>query len=157
MVLDEAVRAASELRDALAAEVGLAREERSLFRSLDARALLGRASARADFQARVARLEDRLREALAAAGGRLGLDEVTLSTLAAREPSGAASLSRVLGEVRALASALAELDRLNQFLAARALRVVRGYVDALSPTPSAYDRRGLRAVAASGAVHSSRV
>jgi hypothetical protein len=87
MVLDEAVRAASELRDALAAEVGLAREERSLFRSLDARALLGRASARADFQAKVARLEDRLREALAAAGDRLGLVEVTLSTLAAREAS----------------------------------------------------------------------
>jgi hypothetical protein len=157
MVLGEAVRAAGELRDALAAEVEAAREERGLFRSLDARALLDRASARAGFQAKVARLEERLREALTAAAGRLGLAEVTLHTLATREPAGAASLSRVFGEVRALSSALAELDRLNQFLAARALRVVRGYVDALSPTPSAYDRRGLRAVTVSGAVHSSRV
>jgi hypothetical protein len=157
MVLGDAVRAAIELRDALAGEVEAAREERSLFRSLDAHALLGRASARAGFQARVARLEERLREALAEAADTLGLAEVTLSTLAAREPSGAAALSRAFGEVRALSSALAELDRLNQFLAARALRVVRGYVDAISPTPSAYDRRGLRAVTASGAVHSSRV
>jgi hypothetical protein len=157
MVLGDAVRAAIELRDALAAEVEAAREERSLFRSLDARALLGRASARADFQARVARLEERLRAALASAADRLGLHEVTLSALGAREPSGAAALSRAFGEVRALSSALAELDRLNQFLAARALRVVRGYVDALAPTPTAYDRRGLRAVAASDAVHSSRV
>jgi hypothetical protein len=157
MVLGEAVRAARDLRDALAAEVDSARGERSLFRTLDAPALLDRAQARAGFQARVARLEDRLRAALAEAGRQLGLAEVTIASLASREPAGAAALSRTFGEVRALSSALAELDRLNQHLAARALRVVRGYVDALSPTPSAYDRRGQRAAAASGAVHSSRV
>jgi len=157
MVLGEAVGAAQELRDALAAEVEAARGERSLFRSLDSRALLGRASARADFQARVARLEERLRDALAAAAAALGVREVTLAGLAEREPAGAAALSRAFGEVRSLSAALAELDRLNQFLASRALRVVRGYVDALAPTPSAYDRRGLRAASSSGAVVSSRV
>jgi hypothetical protein len=157
MVLGEAVGAAGELRDALAAEVEAARGERNLFRSLDSRALLGRASARAEFQARVARLEERLRDALASAGTALGLDDVTLAAFAGREPAGAAALSRVFGEIRSLSAALSELDRLNQFLASRALRVVRGYVDALAPAPSAYDRRGLRAVSSSGAVVSSRV
>jgi hypothetical protein len=157
MVLGEAVRAALELRDALASAVEEARGERELFRSLDARRLLERASARAEFQARVARLEERLRSALAAAASRLGVAEVTLARLAEAEPGGAGALSRAFGEIRSLSAALAELDRLNHFLAARALRVVRGYVEAIAPAPAAYDRRGLRALASSSAVVSSRV
>jgi hypothetical protein len=156
-VLAEAVNSAELLREALAREVDAARGERQLLRSLDSHALLRRAASRADFQARVARLEEQLHGALASAAQRLGLPVVTLATLAEQEPEASATLSRVFGEVRALAAALAELDRLNQFLAARALRMVSSYVEAISPAPSAYDRRGLRAVSSTGAVVSNRV
>ncbi len=46
---------------------------------------------------------------------------------------------------------------MNQFLAKRALRVVTGYVEAIAPSPSTYDRRGLRAAASRRAFVSSRV
>jgi len=157
MVLDEAVQAARDLRDALAAEVEEARGERALFRTLDSGALLARARARADFNARIARLEERLRQALESAAAAFGLAEVTTAALAAREPQGASALSRAFAEVRALSQAMAELDRMNQFLAKRALRVVTGYVEAIAPSPKAYDRRGLRAASAHRAFVSSRV
>jgi hypothetical protein len=156
-VLAEAVNSAEMLREALAREVDAARGERNLLRSLDSHALLRRAASRADFQARVARLEEQLHAALAASAARFGLEVVTLATLAEREPEASATLSRVFGEVRALAAALAELDRMNQFLASRALRMVTSYVEAIAPAPSAYDRRGLRAISTTGAVVSNRV
>jgi hypothetical protein len=56
-------------------------------------------------------------------------------------------LAHILAEVRALAGALQEIDRLNLALAGRALACVRGYVEALQPKPRAYDRRGTRAEA----------
>ncbi len=157
MVLAEAVHSAERLRVALAEEVDAARGERQLLRSMDSAALLRRAAARAEFQARVARLEESLHDALAAAAERLDLRVVTIASLAAREPGAASTLSVIFGEVRALAAALAELDRLNQFLATRALRLVRSYVEALSPEPRAYDRRGLRSVATTASAVSSRV
>jgi hypothetical protein len=157
MVLGEALDSAEELREALAGEVAAARGERQLLRSLDSQALLRRAAARAEFQALLARLEARLHGALAGAARRLGIGTVTLAVLAEHEPRDAAALSRIFGEVRALAAALAELDRLNQFLADRALRLVRSYVDAVAPAPSAYDRRGGRASATVAHVVSSRV
>jgi hypothetical protein len=157
MVLDEAMSSAEQLREALAQEVEATRGERHLLRSLDSQALLGRAVSRAEFQSRVARLEERLHGALTTAAGQLGLPVVTLASLATRDPGATATLSRVFGEIRALAAALAELDRLNHVLASRALRLVRSYVEAVSPAPSAYDRRGLRAVSTSGHAVSSRV
>ncbi|HTP50324.1 MAG TPA: hypothetical protein VMK42_06480 [Anaeromyxobacteraceae bacterium] len=157
MVLGEAVKAAQELRDALAAEVEEARGERNFFRTLDAGALLSRARARAHFNCRIARLEETLHGALKAAAAELGIDEVTTASFAAREPEGAKALSRAFAEIRSLSAAMAELDRLNQFLAKRALRVVTSYVEAIAPSPSTYDRRGLRAAAARRAMVSSRV
>jgi len=157
MFLDEAVRAAETLRDAVAGEVEAARGERALFRTLAAGAIFARASARAAFNGEVARLEGELAGAVARAAAALGVEEVTLEGLAAREPAGAAALSRALGEIRALAGALSELDELNLVLARRALACVRGYCETVAPTPSAYDRRGARAAAAQVAVVSSRV
>jgi len=55
-----------------------------------------------------------------------------------------------------LAGALQEIDRLNLELARRALAVVRGYVEAIQPTPRAYDRYGGRAAAPALAVVSSK-
>jgi hypothetical protein len=144
-MLEEALATAHELRRALESEVERARRERELLRSLDSDRLFASAAARAAFNAEVARLESTLAAALGRAAGSLGLTEVTLSRLSALAPVEAARLSAVLADIRALAGALAELDRLNLILAGRALACVQGYLTALNPTPSAYDRRGARA------------
>ena len=147
-MLEEALATAHELRRALESEVERAQREREVLRTLDSDRLFAGAAARAGFNAEVARLETALAGALSRAAAALGLSEVTLHRLAARSPEGAAELARTLGDIRSLAGALAELDRLNLMLAGRALACVQGYLTALSPTPSAYDRRGLRAAAA---------
>ena len=155
--LEEAIDAALRLRDALAAEVERARAERHLLRSLDARALFTRAAERGAFLAEVARLEREVASALAAAGGALGLREVTVAALRLRAPAEGDALARALGEVRALAGALGELDALNLALANRALACVRGYVNAVTPPATAYDRRGLRAAAPALSMVSGKV
>ncbi len=156
-MLEEAVAAAVELRDVLAEEIEQAREERQLFRRMEARRLFERATSRATFSAEVARLERAMALALSHVAQRLGLAEISLADLAQRAPAEAAPFSRTLGDIRALVSALRELDQLNLFLAGRALTCVRGYVNALSPAPAAYDRRGTRATAAAAAVVSNKV
>jgi hypothetical protein len=155
-MLEEALSTAAELRDLLQAEVQRAREERGVLRTLDAARLFESASARAAFNADVARLESALAARLARAAGALGLPEVTMARLALRAPKPAGALAAILADVRALAGALAELDRLNLALAGRALACVQGYLDALSPRPAAYDRRGLRAASAARSATSSR-
>jgi hypothetical protein len=151
-MLEEALNTASRLRDALEAEVERARHEREILRTLDADRLFAGASARASFNAEVAALETRMASALARAASSLGLSEVTMARLKIRAPEEAEALAHVLSDVRALAGALAELDRLNLMLAGRALACVQGYLTALAPAPTAYDRRGgrapMRAVAA---------
>jgi len=156
MDLENALETAGRLRDALAAEVESARRERQLLRSLDAAALFARASQRGAFLAEVARLERELAAGLGAAAKALGLEEVTLDRFRLRVPVAGERLARTLAEVRALAGALQEVDRLNLDLAARALACVRGYVEAVRPTPRAYDRRGARAAAPALAMVSSK-
>jgi hypothetical protein len=140
-----------------------ARSERQALKSLDSDRIFAGAAARSSFNASVAALEARLAGALARAvrspahpepfdsgpasprsGQAESKDEVTLERLAARAPGETASLSRVLADVRALAGALAELDRLNLLLAGRAMACVQAYLTALQPAPTAYDRRGAR-------------
>ncbi len=82
---------------------------------------------------------------------------MTLAALAAQSPSEAAALSRALADVRALASALAELDRLNLLVAGRAMACVQAYLNALQPVPSAYDRRGARTAASRSGTTWSKV
>ena len=159
-MLEEALATAHELRRALQLEVERAQREREVLRTLDSDRLFAGAAARAGFNAEVARLETALASALSRAAGALGLSEVTLQRLAVRAPAGAAELAGVLADIRALAGALAELDRLNLMLAGRALACVQGYLTALNPPPSAYDRRGLRPHAtplSSVSSHSSKV
>jgi hypothetical protein len=148
MSLALAASTAAKLRDALAAEVEGARQERRLLRGLDSAALLARATARAAFLAETERLERDIAGHLARAAPALGLREVTLDAIARAAPAEGGALARTLGEVRALAGALSEIDRLNLALAGRALACVRGYVDAVAPAPRAYDRRGARAAGA---------
>ncbi len=156
MDLENALETAGRLRDALAAEVGNARGERQLLRKLDTSGLFARAAQRATFLAEVARIERELVVSLSRAAGTLGLSEVTLDRLRERAPRQGEALTRVLADVRALAGALQEIDRLNLQLAGRALACVRGYVEALQPRPRAYDRRGTRAEAPVLAMVSSK-
>ncbi|GEJ59177.1 flagellar export chaperone FlgN [Anaeromyxobacter diazotrophicus] len=156
MDLEHALELAGQLRDAIAAEVERARDERRLLRALDAAGLFARAAQRGEFLAEVARLERELATALGRAASALGLAEVTLERLRLRVPREGEALARVLSEVRALAGALREIDALNLQLAGRALSCVRGYVQAVRPAPLAYDRRGLRAAQPALALVSSK-
>ncbi len=156
MKLDAAIETATRLRDALSAEVESARTERGLLRKLDGDGLFARAAERARFLGETSRLERDLAAALARAAGALGLPEVTLARLELAAPGPARRLASLLGEIRALAGALREIDGLNAALAQRALSCVRGYVDALAPRASAYDRAGARAAAPQGALVSIR-
>lgn len=143
-MLEESLTTAVALRRALEAEVARARTEREALRSLDSDRLFAGAAARAAFNAQVADLEQRLAAALARGAGAMGVTEVTLARLSEAAPDETRALSRVLSDVRALAGALAELDRLNVMLAGKALACVQGYLTALQPPPTAYDRRGAR-------------
>ncbi len=143
-MLEQAVAIAVELRRTLEAEVERARRERQVLTTLDSDRIFAGAAARAAFNAEVAAHESRLATALAEVAGRYGLAEVSLARLAERAPAETAALARALGDVRALAAALAELDRLNLILAGRALACVQSYLTALHPAPTAYDRRGAR-------------
>jgi FlgN protein len=156
MDLEIALEKAGQLRDALAAEVESARRERQLLRALDAHGLFARAAQRTQFLAEVGRLERELAAALASAATALGLSEVTLDALRARAPGPGERLAHVLSELRALAGALQEVDRLNLQLAGRALACVRGYVEAVQPAPRAYDRRGTRSATPALAMVSSK-
>lgn len=156
MSLDTALDAARRLRDALAAEVESARAERKLLKKLDSDALFGRAAERARFLEAAARDQRDLAEALAGEARRLGLAEVTLSSLERAAPREAGRLAAALSEIRALAGALREIDGLNASLARRALSCVRGYVEALAPVPRAYERGGSRAGAPTLVTVSSR-
>ena len=156
MDLENALEKAGRLRDVLAQEVENARGERQLLRALDAGGLFARAAQRSAFLAEVARLERELAVTLSRAASSVGLTEVTLSRLRERAPREGAMLDDLLADVRALAGALQEVDRLNLQLAGRALACVRGYVEALQPRPRAYDRRGTRAEAPVLAMVSSK-
>jgi len=137
-----AIEVTERMREALAAEVARAREQRLLIRKLDSEKLFQRAQDRAQFNATLAQLESQLATELADAGQRLGLREVSIDGLKARIPAEARRLADSFAQVRALAAALSELDALNRQLAARALSCVRGYVNALTGPANAYDRRG---------------
>jgi hypothetical protein len=154
--LDTAFDIATRLRDAISAEIEGARGERHLLKSLDSDGLFGRAARRASFLAETARLERDLAVALAEIGARFGLRQVTLDCLRSQAIGRSAELADLLSDVRALAGALQEIDKLNHELARRALVVVRGYVEAFRPTARAYDRFGSRAGTPSLAVVSSK-
>jgi len=156
-MLEEALAITVELRRALEAEVERARAEREALKSLDSDRIFASAAARAAFNAEVAQLESQLAAALRRAAGGIGVAEVTLAALAARSPGETAALTRALADVRALAAALAELDRLNLLIAGRAMACVQAYLNALQPAPSAYDRRGLRTAASRSGTTWSKV
>lgn len=146
--LERAIGTTEEIREALAAEIAVARDERVLIRNMDVDGLLQRAAKRNDFNTRTAGLQQRLASELGEVAQSYGLTEVTLDALKAHAPVEGQRMSSVLAEVRALAAALSELDGLNKMLGQRALSYVRAHLSVLNPRPAAYDRRGSTAVAA---------
>jgi hypothetical protein len=140
--LGRAVATTLRIRDALAAEVARAQDERVLIRSMDVDGLMRRASLRAEFNQATAALQQELAAALGQAGAALALPEITLARIQAAAAEPGAALAAALAEVRALAGALAELDALNRLLGQRALSYVKAHLAVLSPKTSAYDRRG---------------
>jgi hypothetical protein len=144
------------MRQALAAEVARAREQRLLIRRLDAEGLVQRARLRAEFNTTLAELQAALAQHLTAGAAAFSLTELSIDQLRRRAPREGRRLADTLAEVRGLAGALQELDTLNRMLAERALACVRGYVSALTAQPAAYDRRGL-ATAGSALRTASRV
>jgi len=155
-MLARAVEVARTLSRTLGAEVGRARAEREVLRTLDAEAVFASAARRATFNAEVARLGEELSQALRAAAAAAG-GELSMASLAARFPAEAAALRRVVAEIHEHTATLARLDQVNRFLAARALSFVNGYLGVLRPAPAAYDRRGARAAHGPGAGFSSKV
>jgi hypothetical protein len=140
--LRRAIEITERMREALAAEVTRARDQRVLIRKLDGETLAERARLRAEFNVTLSELEVQLGQQLAEVAQALSLREVTLERLKKRVPAEGARLAEVLAQVRSLAGALHELDGLNRLLTERALACVRGYVHALTAQPAAYDRRG---------------
>lgn len=141
-ILERAIKKTEEIRDALAAEIVIAREERVLIRNMDSDGLLTRARKRAEFNQRTADLQRALAAELGQAAQALGLREVTLDALKTKSPALGQRMSDVLAQVRSLAAALSELDGLNRMLGQRALSYVRAHLTVLSPKTTAYDRRG---------------
>ena len=142
MSLQRALDTTEALRASLEAEVELARGERVLIRNMDVPGLQARAQKRAEFNQRTAELQLQLAAELRAAADQLGLPEVTLTALEVRLPVEAQDLARSFADIRALATALHELDGLNLTLGQRALSYVRAHLAVLCPRPISYNRRG---------------
>src|SRR5262245_43269829 len=104
--LKRAIDITEKMREALAAEVARAREQRLLIRKLDSDKLFQRAQERAQFNTTLVQLETQLATELADAGQRLGLREVSTDALRARFPNEARRLTESFAQVRALAAAL---------------------------------------------------
>ncbi len=142
MDLNVALTIVEQLKEALVEEIVRARDERALLRTLDAARLLDRSTRRQQFNAFAAGLERQLAAEIARASAASGLPEATIAGLAKVGGEDGAKLAASLAELRALAAALGELDVLNHHLAERTLKVVRGYTQALTARPNAYDRLG---------------
>lgn len=140
--LEQAIELTEQIRESLAAEIAVARDERVLIRRMDADGLNARAAIRAEFNTKTAGLMTALGKTLATAAIDLALPEVTMDALQARAPASGRRMAAILTEVRALAATLAQLDGLNRMLGQRALAYVRAHLAVICPKPAAYDRRG---------------
>lgn len=143
--LERAIETTTQLCDALAAEIAVARDERVIIRNMDVDGLNRRATKRAVFNQTTAGLMRTLAVQLEEVELAFGLAEITIDNLKQRAPALGELLSTRLAEVRAYASSLHELDNLNRLLGQRALSYIRAHLSILSPKPAAYDRRGANA------------
>ena len=143
MTLQLALQTTEDICTSLQAEIEVARGQRILIRNIDVAALNARAATRAAFNKRTAELQLRLAGQLRAVADDAGLAEVTLAGLEAHLPIEGQRLADSFANIRALATALCELDALNQALGQRALSYVKAHLAVLCPRPVSYDRRGV--------------
>ena len=140
--LEHALDVATRMRDALQSELEEARQQRILVRQIDVQGLFERARRRGEFNVKLAQFQEALGGALTASAPYLGVERVTTDVLYTSGIALARILADALSELRASAQALQEIDGMNQIVAKRALACVRGYLSALSPRASVYDRYG---------------
>jgi hypothetical protein len=141
--LEHALDVATRMREALQAELVKAREQRVLVRKLDVQGLFERARQRGELNVKLAQMQDALTDVLGETARVLGVERVTVDLLNASAMPAAQRVAQALSELRASAQALQEIDLFNQVLAKRALGCVRGFLSALTPRASAYDRHGV--------------
>jgi hypothetical protein len=140
--LEHALDVATRMREALQSELEEARQQRIFIRQLDVQGLFERARRRGEFNVKLAQFQDALGNALTESAPQLGVERVTADILHTSGIALARKLAEALSELRASAQALQEIDGMNQIVAKRALACVRGYLSALSPSASVYDRYG---------------
>lgn len=140
--IERAISTSQGLKTALDEEVARAQTQRVLIKNFDAEALLDRAAQRTRFNQQVKFLQQELANALRSVAAEFGLTEVTIDSLTQVSAEPAGRLSATLGEIRALAGTLRELDTLNRHLAQRANAMVKGYLGALTGASSSYNQRG---------------
>jgi hypothetical protein len=140
--LEHALDVANRMRDAFQAELQEARLQRVLIRQLDVQGLFERARRRGEFNVRLSQLQEELGTLLGAAAEEMGVERVTTDLLYTSGIAAAGRLAEGLSELRASAQALQEIDSMNQIVAKRALSCVRGYLSAMSPQATVYDRHG---------------
>jgi hypothetical protein len=140
--LEDALDVATRMRDALQAELEEARQQRILIRQLDVQGLFERARRRGEFNVKLGQFQEALGTALAGSAAELGVERVTTDVLHTSGIAPAKRLAEALSEIRSSAHALREIDGMNQIVAKRAVACVRGYLSALSPRASVYDRHG---------------
>jgi DNA repair exonuclease SbcCD ATPase subunit len=139
---EQATTLATRMREHLQTELEAAREQRVMVRKLDVQGLFDRARARGEFNVLLASLQDELTQSLAELNIAVKGTPLSLEQLRASDDPQAPRLAEALGELRASAQALQEIDTLNQVLSRRALACVRGYISALSPRGDVYNRYG---------------
>jgi hypothetical protein len=140
--LDDALTSCDALVNALQAELTRGRQLGSALARLDGEGILNFVSARTTFIDDVGVLENELAAHLSRAGRQLGLAEITLSTLSAKAPEQAETLARAFSVIRELSHELKLHEQVHRQLLEKGLGIVNGYLAALRPAGTSYDRRG---------------
>lgn len=137
-------------------EVAVASTARGLIGRLDVPGLSAYASHRSETNAAIGSLQERLCTDIERLARAWGLSETSVGAVAAAEPRLRPTLQRSLERMRRGARALAQIDARFCASAARTQGLVRSYLSALRPVPSAYTRRGGAPGVDSIATHSRR-
>jgi hypothetical protein len=140
--LEDALTVCETLVGTLQAELTRGRQLGSALARLDGEGILNFVSARTTFIDDVGLLQNNLALHLAKAGRQLGVGEVTLGTLSAKAPEQAEELARAFSLIRELSHELKLHEQVHRQLLEKGLAIVNGYLSALRPAGSSYDRRG---------------
>jgi hypothetical protein len=140
--LEEALVVCDALTAALQAELTRGRQLGSALARLDGEGILRFVSERTTFMDDVGHLQADLAGHLARAGRHLGLGEVTLSSLSTKAPEQAEALARGFSVIRELSHELKLHEQVHRQLLEKGLALVNGYLTALRPAGTSYDRRG---------------